>query len=361
MLRISTVNDHQRMSTQTLLQTIAEAVAKGETEIHVSASGQHDIGGPLWNDEGKTLHFTITNPGQRVGSMCMPNTSIVVEGPAPADAGWLNAGGTVTIRGDAGDTAGHCAAGGKIYIGGRAGTRSGSLMKHDPDAEAPELWILNSTGSFSFEFMGGGKAIVCGHNSQTMPSVLGERPCVGMVGGVIYFRGPYKELSDDVEILPLDEEDQKWLDNGLDQFLAAVNKSKLKKELSLWKHWHKLVPANKTFTRTKKAMSEFHQKNWFDSGIFGDVLKDDLKVIPLVNAGADKLAAAYREDEQLCTDCKKCLRACPQAAIKRRTQTEPQDMGKDYPIYTVNLEKCIGCGICAAICPEKIWKLRQLI
>ena len=61
-----------------------------------------------------------------------------------ADVGWLNAGGMITVRGDAGDTAGHCSAGGKIFIGGRAGTRSGSLMKHDPLYEEPELWILKT-------------------------------------------------------------------------------------------------------------------------------------------------------------------------------------------------------------------------
>ncbi|MBU3832403.1 MAG: 4Fe-4S ferredoxin, partial [Candidatus Desulfovibrio faecigallinarum] len=138
MLTIHTLNEHVRMSTQDLLLAIEDAVARGETDFNVDASGQHDIGGPLWNAEGKKLTFKVRNPGQRVGSMAMPNTEVVVEGPAPADVGWLNAGGRIVVRGDAGDTAGHCAAGGVIYIGGRAGTRSGSLMKHDPLYEEPE-------------------------------------------------------------------------------------------------------------------------------------------------------------------------------------------------------------------------------
>ena len=37
--------------------------------------------------------------------------------------------------------------------------------------------------------MGGGKAVVCGVDSEEFASVLGERPCVGMVGGTVYFRG----------------------------------------------------------------------------------------------------------------------------------------------------------------------------
>ena len=88
--------------------------------------------------------------------------------------------------------------GGKIFIGGRGGTRTGSLMKHDPVYEEPELWVLKNVGSFSFEFMGGGKAVVCGYDCADFSSVLGERPCVGMVGGTVYVRGP-DVLLDDVE------------------------------------------------------------------------------------------------------------------------------------------------------------------
>lgn len=132
MFEIETIKGHDRMSTQDLLLAIEEAVRNGETEFKIHASGQHDIGGPLWNAEGKKLFFHVSNAGQRVGSMCLPNTEIVVEESTSADVGWLNAGGIITVHGDAGDTAGHCSAGGKIYIGGRAGTRSGSLMKHDP-------------------------------------------------------------------------------------------------------------------------------------------------------------------------------------------------------------------------------------
>ncbi|MBP3730210.1 MAG: hypothetical protein J6I40_01915, partial [Mailhella sp.] len=189
MISINTMEQHARMSTQELLLAISNAAAQGETEFHIAASGQHDIGGPLWNADGKKLRFYVSNPGQRVGCMGLDHTEIIVEGSAPADVGWLNSGAAITIRGDAGDTAGHCAASGVIYIGGRAGTRSGSLMKHDPLYPEPELWILRNTGSFSCEFMGGGKMIVCGWDCAESPSVLGERACTGMVGGTLYFRG----------------------------------------------------------------------------------------------------------------------------------------------------------------------------
>ena len=75
---------------------------------------------PLWHPDGRTLRFRVTNAGQRIGSMYLPNTEIIVEGSTSADVGWLNSGGLITVKGDAGDTAGHYSSGGKIYIGGRA-------------------------------------------------------------------------------------------------------------------------------------------------------------------------------------------------------------------------------------------------
>lgn len=79
MLRVNTLRDHERMSTQDLLLSIEAAVQRGETDFYIEASGQHDIGGPLWNKDGKKLVFTVSNPGQRVGSMCLPDTEILVD------------------------------------------------------------------------------------------------------------------------------------------------------------------------------------------------------------------------------------------------------------------------------------------
>lgn len=305
MLRVSTVHDHERMSTQDLLLSLEAAVERGETDFHIQASGQHDIGGPLWNREGRKLRFTVSNPGQRVGSMCLPDTEILVEGPAPADVGWLNAGGRIVVRGDAGDTAGHCAAAGRIYIGGRAGTRSGSLMKHDPLYEPPELWVLKSVGSFSFEFMGGGRAVVCGYESQTLPSVLGERPCVGMVGGVVYFRGPLGSLPPDVRVRPLDDGDVAWLDAGLDDFLAAIDRPGLRRELSVWKHWKKIEPLPFEEREHEEILSlaQFRATEWVKDGIFSDVCPDDFAVNGLVARGECRLRVPVWENARFAAPC----------------------------------------------------------
>ena len=93
MFKIDTMQGHDRMSTQDLLLKIEAAVRAGETDFDIKASGQHDIGGPLWHPQGKKLKFHVTNAGQRVGSMALPGTEILVEESASADVGWLNAGG----------------------------------------------------------------------------------------------------------------------------------------------------------------------------------------------------------------------------------------------------------------------------
>lgn len=352
MLRISTIEGHKRLSTQDLLQKISLALAKGETEFHIRASGQHDIGGPCWNEDGKPLRFIVENPGQRVGSMCLPGTEVIVNGSAPADVGWLNSGGTITVKGDAGDTAGHCAAGGKIYIGGRAGTRSGSLMKRDPLCEAPELWVLDSVGSFSFEFMGGGYAVICGHNSQTLSSVLGDRPCVGMVGGTVYFRGPVGDLPPEVRMSPLDNDDIAFLEKGLENFLQALGRQGLRKELSIWRHWRKLGLCLDASHRKLPAMAEFHAQSWIAGGVFGDLLRDNGEVAALCATDRQRLREPVWQEGQ-CVDCRRCLEICPRAAVKRRMEEEKAN-------YSANGRKCIGCGFCAAICPTGSWNIKRL-
>lgn len=351
MLRISTLSDRKRMSTRELLLTISRAVAEGEHHFHISASGQHDIGGPLWSPDGETLLFEVSNPGQRVGGMCLPGTRVVVEGSVPADAGWLNSGGEVVIKGDSGDTTGHCAAGGKIYVGGSSGARTGALMKHDPQCEPPQLWILENTGSFSFEFMGGGIAVVCGHNCLTMPSVLGDRPCVGMVDGIIYFRGQLPAVPKEVRIAELDENDRAFLENGLKDFLQAIGKPQLKRDLSIWKHWHKIVPNSAPTTRTS-SIKEFKKAYWFENGLFADLV-DDKGFTGLVPHGKYRLKQPFWDNNRnQCTDCMICLKNCPEHAIKRRMQDTAI-------IYAPNSERCIGCGICACVCPHEIWKMES--
>lgn len=292
--KIETVTENERKSTQTLMKEIWAAIDEGCTDFEINACGQHNIGGSVWSKNGSELNFYITNPGQRVGSMGAKGTNIYVDGSAPADTGWLNSGAKIVVNGDSGDTTGHCAASGKIYIAGNVGTRSGALMKKDPKFEAPELWVFKSTGSFSFEFMGGGIAVVCGVDCENMSSVLGDRACVGMVGGIVYARGAIKNLSDDVYLLDLDTKDEEFLSSGLKTYLSEIKKNDYYEELCDFSKWHKIVA--KTYEERKKqnniSLKTFRINKWFEEiggSIFSDLITDDFKACDLVQTGASRL------------------------------------------------------------------------
>ena len=351
MFKIDTLTGHERMSTQDLLLAISEAVQQGETEFDIAASGQHDIGGPLWNKDGQTLHFHVTNPGQRVGSMCLPGTEILVDGPASADVGWLNAGGRIVVKGDAGDTAGHCSAGGKIYIGGRGGTRTGSLMKHDPLYEEPELWILKNVGSFSFEFMGGGRAVVCGYDSEEFDSVLGERACVGMVGGLVYVRGPIDTYPADIKCLDLDEDDIAFLDGGMDEFLASVDQPRLRAELSDWGQWKKLRPL--TFEEKKPApqpnLRDFRLNAWVKGGIFSDVAMDDFEVHNTISTGLYRLRVPSWDNAKFAAPCEF---NCPTGIPTQRRYDLLREGKLDEACQLVLEYTPFPGSVCGSVCPN---------
>jgi len=344
--------NNQRISTQQLLQQIYAALEAGETEFNVLSSGHHDIGGPLWTEDGSPLKFRVRNPGQRVGSFGLDGTEIVVEGSAPADAGWLNAGATLTILGDGGDTTAHCAASGKIYVAGRVGTRSGSLMKHDPAYDAPEFWVLKNTGSFSFEFVGGGIAVICGVGCQEDDSVLGDRSCAGMVGGTIYVRGPVSGLSEDVWLLDLDDADRAFLAAGIPVFLGKIDRSALLGELTDFARWKKIVA--KTYEERKVhhriTMREFRLGKWVEGGIFGDLVKDDYNhVAGLVNSGADRLKLPHWQDRKYGAPCQT---SCP-SSIPTQDRINLLRQGKVKEALELVLHYSpFPASVCGEVCPN---------
>ena len=354
MFKIETTKGHERMSTQDLLLAIEEAVKGGETEFEIKASGQHDIGGPLWHPEGKALHFHVWNAGQRVGSMCLPGTEILVEESTSADVGWLNAGGIITVKGDAGDTAGHCSSAGKIFIGGRGGTRTGSLMKHDPLYEEPELWILKNVGSFSFEFMGGGKAVVCGYDSEGFASVLGERACVGMVGGVVYARGSIGTHPADIKVCALDAADIAFLEKGMDEFLEKIDETSLRGELTDWAMWHKLRPLTKDEKASegfgeRPSVAEFRRTGWVKGGIFADVAHDDFEVHGMLSHGLYRLRVPVWENAKYAAPCEY---GCP-IGIPTQRRYDLIRMGREEEAVQLELDYTPfpGC-VCGSVCPN---------
>ena len=344
--------DKRRISTQILLQQIYTALDNGETEFEVLSSGHHNIGGPLWTTDGKPLKFRVKNPGQRVGSFGLDGTDITVEGSAPADAGWLNAGATLTILGDSGDTTAHCAASGKIYVAGQVGTRSGSLMKHDPAFDAPELWVLKKTGSFSFEFMGGGIGVICGIGCDHVNSILGDRGCAGMIGGILYVRGPVEGLSDDVWLLDLDDADHKFLAAGLPDFLSRIQRQELLDSLSDMEQWQKIVAKTSEERNAKGRISlnDFRLNNWVEGGIFGDVVNDDYShVAGLVNTGDDRLKVPHWLEKRYAAPCQS---ACP-SFIPTQDRLKLLREGKEQEAMELVLRYSpFPASVCGQVCPN---------
>lgn len=350
------ITEGKRISTQELLKQIYQKLDEGYTEFEILASGQHDIGGPIWSSTGETLTFKVKNPGQRVGSMGMHGTQIIVDGPAPADVGWLNAGAEIVVKGDGGDTTAHCAATGKIFIGGRVGTRSGALMKHDPKFPAPEFWVLKSTGSFSFEFMGGGKAIICGYECENLTSIIGSRSCVGMVGGAIYIRGPVSELSDDVWLIDLDENDKDFLLKGLPDFLNRIEKPEIYEQLKDMSQWKKIVA--KTYEeRIKKSLMpirDFRLNKWVEGGIFGDLIQEDYYVAKFVETNDLRLKYPEWKNAVFSSPCEyNCPIGIPtqkRISLLRQDKTEEAlKLVLDYSPFPASV-----CGqVCPNLCLEE--------
>jgi len=349
---IKSVEGNQRMSTQELLQEIYAGVEKGENDFTIQACGQHNIGGPLWNEAGE-ITFNVTNPGQRVGSMAMDGTTVVVDGPASADTGWLNAGGEIVVKGDSGDTTAHCAAAGQIYIGGRVGTRSGSLMKHDPAFDAPEFWILKNTGSFCFEFMGGGTAVVCGIDSEEFDSVMGDRACVGMVGGTVYFRGEATGIATATTyIKELDDADKKFLTEGIPTFLGKVDREDVKDELLDMSQWKKVVAMTyeeRAVKAPKKAMNAFRTGDWVEGGIFGDIYEDNGDVVGLINRDENRIRMPEWINAEFAAPCEA---GCP-AGIPSQVRFNMLREGNLEEAYKLVLEHTPFPGsVCGSVCPN---------
>lgn len=152
-------------------------------------------------------------------------------------------------------------------------------MKHDPKFSAPEFWVLKNTGSFSFEFMGGGTAVVCGVDCENAPSVLGSRSCVGMVGGTVYVRGNVCDLSEDVYIVELNDADRDFLRKGIPEFLENVERFDLIERLCDFSQWKKIVA--KTYEERKAnhliPIKDFRENSWVKGGIFRMFMKMILK------------------------------------------------------------------------------------
>ena len=212
-ITISGQENGVRLESRILEERIQDAVKAGARQLTIEACGQHGLGGRLWVAREEPIHVTINGaPGQRMASLGVPGTFIEVMGPASDDTGWLNAGAEVVVHGNAGNGTCNAMAQGKVMVDGNVGSRSMTMTKQNPRFPAPELWVVGTAGDYFAEFMAGGVAVICGVQAEDPALTLGYRPCVGMVGGRIFYRGLEQTVSAaDALHTPMTDEDWTWL------------------------------------------------------------------------------------------------------------------------------------------------------
>ncbi|NWF51505.1 MAG: FAD-dependent oxidoreductase, partial [Nitrospirae bacterium] len=312
-------NKNGRMvSSRHLEEQIQKAVQEGAREISVIAKGQHGIGGRIW-PRGEIVKIIVEGPvGQRLGSMGMEGTEIIVRGSASDDVGWLNCGAKITVLGDVTNGAFNAAAQGILYVQGSGGARCDTMTKHNPRFDPPQSWYFRNVGDSFAEFKAGGIAVVCGVNPRNPYSVLGYRPCVGMVGGTIYFRGPIQGYSEkDVKLLNLSPQDWEWLKANLKPFLEAIDRMSYYDELthshSDWRKFIAYTPQEKRSRRwfkitTSEFRRDFWEKEVGEGGIFAPYIDHELTVLPYITTGK------YRRNKPVWANEKyapPCAYTCP--------------------------------------------------
>jgi len=267
----------QRISSMDFEKLVRDA-ARESGEIDLETYGQHNIGIRLKREDGLQLH--LKGPaGQRLGCMGMPGTTITCDGAASDDVGYLNIGAEITVKGNATNGVCNAMANGKVFIGGSIGARGLTMTKWNPDFDRPELWVLGSTGDSFAEFNCGGIAVVCGEEAKNADNVLGYRPCIGMVGGTIFFRGKIDGSfsKTNARLQQLDDEQWQWLCDNTPAFLEKIGRPELLEKFSIREEWQALVaisPQERALMFSgPMPMAEFRNDFW-NKAFGGDPLRD---------------------------------------------------------------------------------------
>ena len=314
--RLSGVADGRRLESRVLEELIQEAVAAGHRYLEVEAHGHHGIGGRLWRAGQEPVFVKVVgSSGQRLGSMGFPNTTIEVMGPVSDDVGWLNAGAEIIVHGHATNGVANAMAQGKVFIGGSIGARGMTMTKHNPRHAAPELWVLGSVGDYFAEFMAGGIAVVCGHQPASTGNVLGYRPCVGMVGGKIFFRGPHGGFSQiDAKLVAITAAEWTWLTENLRTFLQHLGLPDLYPQIAEREQWQLLVARTpyERSVRPRRSLQTFRQEVWDrelgPGGLIGDLISIDRSPVPVITTGDLRRYVPVWENQKYLAPCEA---SCP--------------------------------------------------
>jgi len=350
----------KRVSSKDLEAQLQQAVKDGAKDLTVRADGQHGIGGRIWPQFG-TVKVTIEGTaGQRIGSMGMDGTEIVVKGSTSDDTGWLNCGAVITVLGDVANGAHNGAAQGKMYVQGGGGARCDTMTKKNPRFSDLESWYFRGVGDSFAEFKAGGIAVVCGVDPRDPENVLGYRPCVGMVGGTIYFRGPIKEYSKGaVKLVDLTPQDWEWLTANMKPYLEAIDRMSfyedLTKDITVWKKLIASTPAEraKARGRLKMGLTEFRLNVWEKEvgkgGMFGAYLTHDRSVLPYITTGEERRwKPSWKNDKYL----PPCAYACPSRIPSHKRATLLRQGRTAEALALVLQYSPLPATVCGQVCPN---------
>ena len=357
----------KRLSSRVLEDQIQEAVRQGARSLTIESQGQHGIGGriwPRWKDESRKtaerISITVDGPvGQRLGSMGMEGTEILVKGSASDDAGWINCGANITVLGNVTNGAHNAAARGKLYVQGGGGARCDTMTKHNPRFEPPESWYFRDVGDSFAEFKAGGIAVVCGVEPRNPDNILGYRPCVGMVGGAIYFRGPIQGYSKtDAHEVDLTPQDWQWLKEGMKPYLKAIDREGYFDELTRdIKDWKKIIAWTPTerakLLKKRRPMTDFRENTWEDGvgkgGIFGPYLTHDRTTLPYVTSGEDRRLRPLWANEKYMPPC---AYSCPTRIPSHKRASLIRQGKVDEALKLVLDYSPLPASVCGEVCPN---------
>ncbi len=295
-LTVSGKDEQGRRLTSKIFEEEVRGAAASADELLLESFGQHNIGMRLGSADSP-LTIRVRGPvGQRLGCMGQPGCTIICEGSASDDVGYLNIGADIIVRGDATNGVCNAMACGRVMIGGSIGARGLTMTKWNPDYTRPEMWVLGSVGDTFAEFNCGGIGIICGHEPKNPDNVLGYRPCVGMVGGWIYFRGKTDDSYSrtNAKLIKPSDEQWQWLVDRMPGYLEAIGRPELLETLTVREEWNLLM----AITPQERAlmfsgpmpMAEFRKRIWNQGFGGGDPLRDlaptlDRSVIGLIESG----------------------------------------------------------------------------
>ena len=356
-IRLSGFENGHRIESRILEERIQQAVENGCRTLEIEAFGQHGIGGRLWKAGNDRIHIKISgSPGQRVGSMGFPNTLIEVLGPSSDDVGWLNGGAEIVVHGHATNGVANAMAQGKVYVAGNIGARGMTMTKHNPRFAPPELWVLGSAGDYFAEFMAGGIAVVCGYMPQDPENVLGFRPCVGMVGGRIYFRGPQKGYSkQDAKLIPIEDGDWEWLTENLKTYLTAIGKIDLYAHFANRDEWQLLEARgpHEKYAKPRRSMEAFHKEVWDSElgrgGLIGDLVDFDRSQIPLITTGSLRRYVPVWENRKFAAPCEM---SCPTGMPVHERWRLIRDGRMDEAVDLALAYTPFPASVCGYLCPN---------